>query len=109
MQTNSLENTLDKASSGAHAAVDSIANSVDQAARKAGPAIERVATMAHHAVDTAAGAAAPSAEWLASQAEHLSAAPKKLMSETCSYVSAHPLQSLGLAVLAGFLLSRITR
>lgn len=101
------EGTLPKASSSAHAAVNSIAVAADEAARKAKPAIDQVAAMAHQAVDKAAGAAAPTADWLAAQGESLSATQKKLVADTCSYVSANPLKAVGIAVVAGFLLSRI--
>jgi ElaB/YqjD/DUF883 family membrane-anchored ribosome-binding protein len=107
--SNNTEGTLSKASSSAHAAVNSVAGAADAAARKAKPAIDRVAAMAHQAVDTAAGAAAPTADWLAEQGESLKATQKKVVAETCSYISAHPLKSIGIAVVAGFLLSRIIR
>ena len=103
------EGTLNKASSSAHAAVDSIAGTAEEAARKAKPAIDRVAAMAHQAVDTAAGAAAPTADWLAEQGQSLNATQKKLLADTCSYVSANPLKSVGIAVVVGFLLSRLIR
>ncbi len=103
----SNEGILNKASSSAHAAVNSIAGAADEAARKAKPAIDQVAAMAHQAVDKAAGAAAPTANWLAEQAESLNATQKKLVADTCGYVSANPLKSLGIAVVAGFLLGRI--
>lgn len=103
------EGTLHKASASAHAAVDSMAGAADEAARKAKPAIDRVATMAHQAVDTVAGAAAPTADWLAEQGESLNAAQKKLVADTCGYVSANPLKSVAIAAVAGFLLGRIIR
>jgi ElaB/YqjD/DUF883 family membrane-anchored ribosome-binding protein len=96
------DGALNKASSGAHSAVNSIAGA-------AKPAIDRVAAIAHQAVDSAAGAAAPTADWLTQQGESLNAAPKKLVADTCSYVSANPLKSVGIAVVAGFLLSRFIR
>lgn len=105
--SNTTEDILNKASSSAHAAVNSIAGAVDEAARTAKPAIDRVAAMAHQAVDKAAGAAAPTADWLAEQGESLNATQKKLVTDTCSYISAHPLKSVGIAVVAGFVLSRI--
>jgi len=100
---------LNKASSGAHAAVDSIAGAADEAARKAKPAIDQVAAMAHQAVDKAAGAAAPAADWLAEQGDNINATQKKLIADTCSYISANPLKAVGIAVVAGILLSRIIR
>ena len=105
----STEGALNKASSSAHSAVDSMAGAAEDAARKAKPAIDRVAAMAHQAVDSAAGAAAPTAEWLAEQGESLNATQKKLVEDTCKYVSANPLKSIGIALVAGFLLSRIMR
>lgn len=101
------EGVINKASSGAHAAVNSMVGAADEAARKAKPAIDKVAAMAHQAVDKAAGAAAPTADWLSAQGESLSATHKKLVSDTCSYVSANPLKAVGIAVVAGFLLSRV--
>ncbi len=107
--SNNTEDTLSKASSSAHAAVDSIAGAADEAARKAKPAIDRVAAMAHQAVDKAAGAAAPTAGWLTEQGESLNTTQKKLVANTCGYVSANPLKAVGIAVVAGFLLSRFIR
>lgn len=107
--SNSSDGALSKASSSAHAAVNSIAGAADEAARKAKPAIDQVATMAHQAVDKAAGVAMPAADWLAEQGESLNATQKKLVADACNYVSANPLKSVGIAVVAGFLLSRITR
>ena len=101
------EGALNKASSGAHSAVDSMAGAAEEAARKAKPAIDRVAAVAHQAVDKAAGAAAPTADWLAEQGESLNATQKKLVEDTCSYISAHPLKAVAIAVAAGFLISRL--
>jgi ElaB/YqjD/DUF883 family membrane-anchored ribosome-binding protein len=103
------DGTLHKASSSAHAAVNSIAGAADEAARKVKPAIDHVAALAHQAVDKVAGAAAPTADWLAEQGESLNATQKKLVNDACSYVSANPLKSVGIAIAAGFLLSRILR
>jgi ElaB/YqjD/DUF883 family membrane-anchored ribosome-binding protein len=103
------EGTLGKASSSAHATVNSVAGAADEAARKAKPVIDQVAVLAHQAVDKAAGAAAPAADWLTDQGESLNATQKKLVADTCSYVSANPLKSVGIAVAAGFLLSRFIR
>ncbi|CAG9932485.1 hypothetical protein [Candidatus Nitrotoga arctica] len=103
----SNEGILNKASSSAYAAVNSIAGAANEAARKAKPAIDQVSAMAHQALDKAADAVAPTADWLAEQGESVNATQKKLVAGTCSYVSANPLKALGIAVAAGFLLSRI--
>ncbi len=109
--------TLHKASSSAHAAVNSMAGAADDATRRVKPAIDRVSALAldrvsalaHHAADKVAGAAAPTADWLTEQGETLNSSQKKLVDDTCSYVSANPLKSIGVALAAGFLLSRIIR
>lgn len=104
-----VDGAMNKVSSGAHAAVDSLAVSADQAMRKAQPAINQVAAMAHQAVDKVAGVAAPTADWLAEQGESLKAGKNKLMDSTCSYVSENPFKAVGFAMLAGFLISRMMR
>jgi ElaB/YqjD/DUF883 family membrane-anchored ribosome-binding protein len=107
LSTGTGEGTLNKLSSSAHRAVDSLADTADEAARKVKPRIDKVAAMAHEAVDKAAGAASDTADKLTARGESLNAAQKKLVEDTCSYVSANPLKSVGIAVLAGFLLARI--
>lgn len=104
-----VDGALNQASSSANAAVNSIAGAAEEAAHKATPAIDQAVAMAHQAVDKAAEAATPAVDWLAGQGESLNAAQKKLIADTCSYVSANPLKSVGIAVAAGFLLSRIIR
>lgn len=104
-----LEGALNMASSGAHAAVDSIAELADDAARKAKPTTNGVAAMAHKAVDKVAGAAAPTAEWLTEQGESLKNTQKKLVHETFSYISTNPLTSVAIALAAGYVISRIIR
>lgn len=89
-------NPVHKASSTAHAAVNSVAGAADEAARNIKPAIARVSSLAHQAVDNVASKAAPAADWLSEQGKN-----------SCSYVSANPLKSIGVALAAGFLLSRI--
>lgn len=107
--SNVTEGMLADASAGAHTAVNSIAGAADGVVRKAQPAIEQVASMAHQAVDKVAGAAEPAADWLAKQGESLNETQKKLLKDAGDYVSANPLKSVAIAVLAGFLLSRVIR
>ncbi len=103
------DGVLNKTTAGAHAAVNTVAEAADAAARKAKPAIDQVAAMAHNAVDKAAASAAPAAEWLGEKGESLNATQKKLVNDTSAYIAANPLMSVGVAVLAGFLISRMIR
>jgi len=103
------DGVVSKASSTVHAAVNSMSEAVDVAATKAKPAIDRVAAKAHEVVDKAAASAGPAADWLGEQGANLNATQKKLVADTCAYISANPLTSVGVALVAGFLLSRVVR
>ena len=71
--------------------------------------LSKATVRAHGAVDQVADAAAPAAQWLEDQGETLSSGAEKFLETSAKYIAAHPLQSLGLAVAAGYLLSRLTR
>jgi ElaB/YqjD/DUF883 family membrane-anchored ribosome-binding protein len=104
-----IDSMVNKASSSAHATVNSISGAAEEAARKAKPAIEHVTAMAHKAVDNVAGSAAPAADWLAAQGNTINIAQKKVIADTSAYISANPFKSLGMAMAAGYLLSRVLR
>ena len=101
------DGALSRAASGVHGAVDKVAGKADDAVRNAKPAIDRAAAIAHQAVDKAASAAAPTAEWLSAKGENLIARKTMLVDDTCKFVSANPVKSIGMALVAGFLISRI--
>lgn len=103
------ETMLNKAVANVHGAVDAVAGAADDAARKVKPAIERVADVAHQAVEKVAGAAAPTAAWLGEQGDNLNATRRKVTADTMHYVSANPWKSLGIALAAGFVISRVIR
>ena len=103
----SADGVLNKATLGAHSAVDRAIGAADEAARKAKPAIDRVAGYAHSAVDKAAGVAAPAADWIDEHGKDLKATQEKLAAATADYMRANPWKSLGIAVVAGVLIGRI--
>jgi ElaB/YqjD/DUF883 family membrane-anchored ribosome-binding protein len=70
--------------------------------------LSKAAASAHGAIEHISDAAAPTSKWLEEQRETLGTTGDKLVESTCKYVAAHPLQSLGLALAAGFLISRLT-
>ena len=100
---------LQKAASGAHGAVESIAGKINEVADNAKPTIERVVAKAHVAVDKAAGAAAPAADWIAARAKNLDETQRKLVDDTCRFVAEHPIKSIVIALGAGVLISRLLR
>lgn len=60
-------------------------------------------------LNKAADAAAPAARWLGERGRTVTVGAAKLLDRTGKYVGAHPLQSLGLALVAGYLISQLTR
>ena len=70
-------------------------------------AIDQATASAHKAIDKAMSAADSAAGWLSERREGVKTAPSKLMSTSCDYVSAHPFKALGIALVAGVLLSKI--
>jgi ElaB/YqjD/DUF883 family membrane-anchored ribosome-binding protein len=103
------DGVLNKTTAGVHATVSSVADAADSAARKVKPAIDQVAAMAHQAVDRAAASVAPAVDWIGEQGESLNATQKKLVTDTSAYIAANPIMSVSVAVLAGFLISRMIR
>jgi ElaB/YqjD/DUF883 family membrane-anchored ribosome-binding protein len=96
-------------SSGAAKATSAVHSAIDDAARKAGPAIDRAASLAHEAADKVSAVGTQTADWVSAQGEQLSAAQKKLVEDTCRYVSANPLKSVAMALAAGYVISRILK
>lgn len=69
--------------------------------------IDTAAQSAHEAVDKIASATNQAAETLGEKGEQLKNAEQKLMESCRGYVQDNPITSLGIAVAAGFLLSRV--
>lgn len=85
------DNTLDRAVQGAHSMVDRVAD-------KAGPAVDRMRDGL-----TSAGAA------LQNGVEELTEMQKRWVESSRSCVREHPLTSVGIAIAAGLVLSRLLR
>ncbi|MDD5461332.1 MAG: DUF883 domain-containing protein [Methylococcales bacterium] len=69
--------------------------------------IDTTAKAAHEAVDRIAGATNQAAEAIGEKGKQLEQTQQQLMEDCRSYVRDNPMQSVGMAVAAGFLLSRI--
>ena len=91
---------VDQVTAGAH---DKI-NTVSDAAK---PAVDRIASSAHEAVDKVAGVATQAAETLGVRGEQIKSAQEKLVESAREYMHEHPVATLGIAVAAGFVLSRL--
>jgi ElaB/YqjD/DUF883 family membrane-anchored ribosome-binding protein len=71
--------------------------------------LNKTKTRAQGALDQVVDAAAPAAQWMEEHGEELTVRGQKLVERTRKYITANPLQSFGLALAAGYLISRITR
>jgi len=80
--------------------IESNTNRVDET-------IDRVKTGAHEAVDKAASATSQAAEAVAKKGEQLRNAEQQFVEDCRGYIHDNPVASLGIAVGAGFLLSRL--
>ena len=69
--------------------------------------IDKASHSAHETVDKIANATNQAAEALGEKGEQLKNAEQQLMESCRGYVQANPITSLGIAVAAGFLLSRV--
>lgn len=94
-----LARTVEQAGTGAHDAIDKVSDA-------AGPAVDRVAAGAHRAVDRLVSTAGRAANTLGLKGEQLRNAQVRAMEQCRGYVRDHPATSLGIALAAGFLLSR---
>jgi ElaB/YqjD/DUF883 family membrane-anchored ribosome-binding protein len=94
----SMSNAPDRA----HSAVDRVAQTaheaVDRIASKAGPALERMRSSATGATES-----------MHAQMDELTAMQEQWAEQMRDQVRAHPLAVVGLAVLAGMLLGRLSR
>ena len=104
-----IDTTMHKAAASMHGAVDKVASVASDAVRTVNPAIDRVAHSAHQVVDSVAHAAGPTAAWMRTQGSSLKSAQQKAAADTAQAISAHPWKALGIALAAGFVLSRFIR
>ena len=85
---------------GTHATIDKVSDT-------ARPAVDRLASGAHQAVDKIAGAAGQVVETFGAKGEQLNDAQQRLVEAGRNYVRDNPMMALGIAIAAGFVLSRV--
>ncbi|MCF7964086.1 DUF883 domain-containing protein [Methylobacter sp. Wu8] len=69
--------------------------------------IDKASNSAHEVVDKIAGATSQAVEALGEKTEQLKNAEQQMMNDCRSYIQNNPVTSMGIAVAAGFLLSRL--
>lgn len=93
--------------SGANPASSKAADMAHKAADAAGSAADRMASGAHAAVDKTADMAARAAETLDAKGEQLNDLRVQWLENGRAYIRDHPVKALGIALVGGFLLSRL--
>ena len=88
-------------------AASSVHKAIDKASDAARPAVDQIAAGVHTAVDKIAGAATQAAETLEVKGGQLKEAQTRFTESCSTYVRENPIASLGIALSAGFLLSRL--
>ena len=96
----SLERGADKATGAAHDAIDSAAGATR-------PALDHMVANAHETVDRVGLAAASAAEVLGVKGDQINDSSKRVIERASVYVRENPVASLGMAVAAGYVLSRL--
>lgn len=74
----------------------------------AGAKVNRMASGAHEAVDKIADATNSAADTLSEKGHEMKALEERWLEKVRDYVEHNPVQSLGIALASGYLLSRIT-
>ena len=82
--------------------------SASQMSEKAHAGIDRFTSSAHNTVDRVVSAASSAAERFNVGDSKLAHSAQEWKEQTCTYVRAHPMTAVGIAVAAGYLLSRLT-
>lgn len=80
---------------------------IERMSAAAVPAVNRVAGSAHQAVDSATQFTGGVVKSMAASADRLKVAPAQMTDECRGYVRANPLVSVGIALAAGYVLSRL--
>jgi len=96
----SLERGADKATVAVHEAIDSASEATH-------PALDHVVANAHKTVDRVGVAAASAAGALGVKGDQLNDGGKRVIERASVYVRENPVTSLGMAVAAGYVLSRL--
>lgn len=83
--------------------------SIDPMTGAARPAVDRFASGAHQAVDRFVNVASQAVERFGSRSEQFKGSQERMMDEARIYIRNKPATAVGIAVAAGFVLSRILK
>lgn len=81
---------------------------IDQLSAATQPVVSRAVSGAHRLVDRVAGTTTRVAQQLQETGTRLKNAEQRMVGASTGYVRDHPLRSLGIALVAGFVVSQLT-
>ncbi len=84
-----------------------VSDATNTVADVAGPTVDRLASGAHRVVDQMADVAARAADAVDVKSEQLKDIQAQWLEKSRVYIRDNPVKSLGIAVVSGFLLSRL--
>jgi len=99
-----IQHTLER---GAEKATVAVHHTIDSAADATRPALDHMVANAHATVDRAGVAATHAAEALGIKGDQLNDSSQRIIERASVYVRENPVTSLGVAVAAGYVLSRL--
>lgn len=103
------KNAADTAAEKANETAGTAHESIDKAASSARPAVDRFAESAHQAVDKMVGTANQYAQKFSERKGSLKGSQDQMIDDARAYIRQKPGTAIGIAVAAGFILSRIMR
>lgn len=92
-----------------HGAVDKAAGAAGSAVQAASTAIDHAAASGHQAINRVEETVQPAERWVSEKTSALMTAPKNAVADARQYITTHPWQSVGVALVTGILLGRRTR
>jgi ElaB/YqjD/DUF883 family membrane-anchored ribosome-binding protein len=92
---------------GVDQAVATARDKIDSLSDAAKPTVDRITSGAHDVADQVSSAATQAAKQLRVSSKKLQKMEKRLAKDARGYVRQHPLASLGIALAAGYVVSRV--
>ena len=103
-----VNSRVGEAAASAHVAVDNAAGAVGSAVQADSIAIDHAAAFGHQAISRAEDTVQLAERWMSEKTSALMTPPQNAVADAHQYISTHPWQSVGVALITGILLGRRT-
>ncbi|QJC55874.1 hypothetical protein HC248_01158 [Polaromonas vacuolata] len=106
--TNGSQNTANAVHQRVESASAALHGGVDKLAEPARHAVDRLSGAAHQTIDKLSNGASHTADVFAERAQFVTQGPKRVLDEGTAWIQDKPLQAVGLALLLGLIVGRLT-